>query len=142
VWDVWGVRTLPEDGGNLSSERSSAKGNARVYVRYTTDKETVAQARSLATRQHVRGSSMRTIDDVLNRLRAEYLDRQGLRLNPEQAQRLCHIDRTICQMMLDALVNEAFLCVQLDGYYARLTTGHHPHPAKADLKANKYAKAS
>ena len=83
MWDVWGVRTLPEDGGNLSSERSSAKGNARVYVRYTTDKETVAQVRSLATRQHVRGSSMRTIDDVLNRLRAEYLDRPGLRLNPE-----------------------------------------------------------
>ena len=51
---------------------------------------------------------MRTIDDVLNRLRAEYLDMPGLRLNPEQAQRLCHIDRKICQMMLDALVNEQF----------------------------------
>jgi hypothetical protein len=85
---------------------------------------------------------MRTIDDVLNRLRAEYLDMPGLRLNPEQAQRLCHIDRKICQMMLDALVNEQFLFVQLDGCYARLTTGHHPHPAKADLKACKHAKAS
>ena len=42
-------------------------------------------------------------------------------------------------MMLDALVNEAFLCVQLDGYYARLTTGHHPHPAKADLRSSKRA---
>jgi hypothetical protein len=45
-------------------------------------------------------------------------------------------------MMLDALVNEQFLFVQLDGCYARLTTGHHPHPAKADLKACKHAKAS
>jgi hypothetical protein len=85
---------------------------------------------------------MRTIDDVLNRLRAEFLDMPGLRLKPEQAQRLCHIDRTMCQMMLDALVTEEFLCVQLDGHYARLTTGHHPHPAKADLKADKHAMAS
>jgi hypothetical protein len=85
---------------------------------------------------------MRTIDDVRNRLRAEYLEMPGLRLKLEQAQRLCHIDRTICQMILDALVNEAFLCLQLDGHYERLTTDHHPHPAKADLKADKHAKAS
>jgi hypothetical protein len=84
---------------------------------------------------------MRTIDDVLSRLRAEYLNMAKLRLNPEQAQRLYHIDRTICQM-LDALVSEEFLCVQSDGYYARLTTGHHPHPAKADLKADKHATTS
>jgi hypothetical protein len=48
----------------------------------------------------------------------------------------------MCQMMLDALVTEEFLCVQLDGHYARLTTDHHPHPAKADLKADTHAKAS
>jgi len=77
---------------------------------------------------------MRTIEDVLSGLRAEFLEIPGLRLNPEQVQRLCHVERTICQMMLDVLVDEQFLCVKLDGQYARITTGHHPHSAKADLR--------
>ena len=76
---------------------------------------------------------MRTIDDVLNRLRAEFVEMPGLRLKPEQVQRLCGVERTMCQMVLDLLVNEKFLCVKLNGRYARLTTGRHPHPAKADL---------
>ena len=83
---------------------------------------------------------MRTIEDVLNRLRAEFLEMPGLRLKSEQVQRLCGVERTICQMVLDLLVDEEFLCVKLDGHYARLTTGHHPHPAKADLGTDKRAK--
>ena len=75
---------------------------------------------------------MRTIEDVLNRLRTEFVDMPGLSLTREQAQGLCHVERTICQLMLDALVNEEFLCVLLDGRCARLTTGM-PHPAKAVL---------
>ena len=92
---------------------------------------------------------MRTIDDVLTRLRAdgartrlraEFLEMPGLCLKRDQVQRLCGIERTLCQMMLDALVDEGFLCVTLDGHYARLTTGHHPHPAKADLGTDKRAR--
>ena len=83
---------------------------------------------------------MRTIEDVLNRLRAEFLEMPDLRLNSEQVQRLCGVERTICQMVLDLLVDEEFLCVKLDRHYARLTTGHHPHPAKADLGTDKRAK--
>jgi hypothetical protein len=66
---------------------------------------------------------MRTIEDVLSGLRAEFLEMPGLRLNPEQVQRLCHVESTICQMMLDVLVDEKFLCVKLDGRYAHITTG-------------------
>ena len=35
---------------------------------------------------------MRTIEDVLNRLRAEYLEMPGLRLKPAQVQRLDGVD--------------------------------------------------
>ena len=66
---------------------------------------------------------MRTIDDILNRFRGEFLEMPGLRLTPEQAQRLCGVERTLCQTVLDALVDEKFLCMKADGSYARLTDG-------------------
>ena len=69
--------------------------------------------------------------DVLERLRAEYLEMPGLRLTLEQAQRLCGVERMLCKMVLDALVDAKFLRVTSDGHYARLTNGRHPHPAKA-----------
>ena len=70
------------------------------------------------------------------RLRAEYLEMPGLRLTLEQAQRLCGIERVSCQLMLDALVDEKFLCVKSDGHYARLTTGHHPHSVTTGLNTD------
>jgi hypothetical protein len=76
------------------------------------------------------GSSMRTIEDVLNHLRAEYMEMPGLRLKARQVQRLCGIEPTMCQQVLDCLVNERFLCAKSDGYYARLTDGRHPHPRR------------
>ena len=85
---------------------------------------------------------MRTIEDVLNRLRAEFMEMPGLHLRPAQVERLCGVERTTCQMVLDVLVDEEFLCVKVDGHYARRTTGHQPHPAKADLRTNARAKAS
>jgi hypothetical protein len=75
---------------------------------------------------------MRTIQDVLTRLRAEFVEMPGLLLKAKQVQRLCGIEPTMCQMVLDSLVDGKFLCMQSDGHYARLTSGHHPHPAKAD----------
>ncbi len=77
-------------------------------------------------------------DAVLTRLRAEFLEMPGLRLTREQAQRLCGVERAACQMALDVLVVDRFLCVKHDGSYARLTDGaDHPRslPAKADLRA-------
>jgi hypothetical protein len=70
---------------------------------------------------------------LLTRLRAEFLEMPGLRLTREQAQRLCGVEQTICRLVLDALVDEKFLCVKSDGAYARFADGRHgPHPAKAD----------
>jgi hypothetical protein len=69
---------------------------------------------------------MKTIQDVLGRLRAEFLEMPGLRLKPQQVERLCHIDRRVCQKVLDVLVEEEFLARQVDGHYARPTSGHHP----------------
>jgi hypothetical protein len=80
---------------------------------------------------------MRTIEDVLNRLRAEYLEMPGLRLKPEQVQRLCGIERTICQMALDSLFESNFLCLKPDGAYARASDGvdhRRSHPVKAHLE--------
>jgi hypothetical protein len=79
---------------------------------------------------------MGTIVDAIPRVRAEYLEMPGLRLKPEQVQRLCGIDQTICQTVLDALVAEHFLCVKPNGHYARVTEGQllRPQSAKADLR--------
>ena len=69
---------------------------------------------------------MRTIDILTRRIRAEYLEMPGLRLTPEQVQRLCGIERMICQLVLNELVDAKFLCVKVDGHYARLTEGCVP----------------
>ena len=76
---------------------------------------------------------MRTISDVLNRLRGEFMEMPGLRLTAEQVRRVCGIERAMCQVVLDSLVESKFLCVNPNGQYGRLMTGHH-HPAKAHLK--------
>jgi hypothetical protein len=75
---------------------------------------------------------MRTLEDVCNGLRAEYLGMPGLRLRSEQVQRLCGIERTVCQLVLDSLVESKFLCVKADGAYARVTDGpmQRPHPRR------------
>lgn len=61
--------------------------------------------------------------ELLERIRAEYLEMPGMRLKLEQVQRLGGVERTICKMALDALVEAKFLCVKSDGSYARLTEG-------------------
>jgi hypothetical protein len=75
-------------------------------------------------------------EHVLNRLRAEYLEMPGLRLTRTQVQRLCGVEHTICQPVLDALVDTRFLWVNADGTYVRLTDGAdvpRPRPAKATV---------
>ena len=66
---------------------------------------------------------MRTIEEALNRLRAEFLEMPGMHLKPEQVQRLCGVEPELCQTVLDSLVDARFLCVSADGQYARVTDG-------------------
>ena len=61
-------------------------------------------------------------DIMLKRIRAAFLEMPDVRLKPEQVQRLCGVERTICQLVLESLVDAKFLCVSPDGHYARLTT--------------------
>jgi hypothetical protein len=79
---------------------------------------------------------VRTVEDVINHLRAEY-GNVGLRLKPEQVQRLCGIERTMCQLVLDSLLESNFLRLTSDGAYARATDGaDHPHPHSHPVKAH------
>ena len=79
---------------------------------------------------------MGTIDNVGNRLRAEYLEMPGLRLTSEQVQRLCGIERVLCRSVLDSLVDAKFLSLSSDGLYALVTDGliAHPRALKADIR--------
>jgi hypothetical protein len=82
------------------------------------------------------GHQIEVMEDALTRLRAEYLEMPGLRLKARQVQRLCGIDQTICQSVLDALVDAKFLAVKSDGSYARLTSEEvivGVGPAKSEL---------
>ena len=67
------------------------------------------------------GWIMKTIEDALNRLRAEFLEMPGMHLRPEQVQRLCGVERRLCQTLLDSLVDAKFLRRSTDGQYARAT---------------------
>jgi hypothetical protein len=77
-------------------------------------------------------------ENLLNRIRAEYLEMPGLRLKREQVQRLCGVDPLVCGGLLDALVEMRFLCVKADGTYARFSDDlldvPRPQPAKAQLR--------
>ena len=75
---------------------------------------------------------------LLERIRAEYLEMPGLCLTPEQMQRLCGVEPTLCRLVLDWLVDAKFLCLKSNGTYARLTDGEtsRPRAAKAGLQPN------
>lgn len=60
-------------------------------------------------------------EQLLRRIRGEYLEMPGLRLTREQAQRLWALDRQTCAAVLEFLVDQKFLTRAPDGTYARLT---------------------
>ena len=83
---------------------------------------------------------MRTIEDVIQRVRAEFVEMPGMRLSTEQVQRLCGIERNVCRMVLETLVDARFLCINPDGRYGRIRDEHlHVRLAKADLRNNRRA---
>ena len=51
-------------------------------------------------------ASRQTLDDVLRRVRGEYLEMPGLRLTTAQAQRLWGLERSDCDRLLTALVDD------------------------------------
>ena len=54
---------------------------------------------------------------IVDRIRAEYLEMPGLTLKADQVARLCGVDRALCTAALKALVDAKFLTVKPDGAY-------------------------
>ena len=81
---------------------------------------------------------MRSVNDLIERVRAEYLEMPALSLTPAQLARLCGIDRTMCDLVLQVRSDQKFLGPTPDGRYARLVEGEliRPRPARATLTAN------
>ena len=60
-----------------------------------------------------------TRDDVLRRVRGEFLEMPGLRLTEPQARRLWNLDQTLCETLLSSLVEAKFLFKTGDGAFMR-----------------------
>ena len=80
---------------------------------------------------------------TLDRIRAEFTEMPGLRLSAAQVQRLCGIDATVCQAVLDALVDVKFLSALPDHTYIRFTGSTTArHVARSVPKSAVISKAS
>ena len=64
-------------------------------------------------------SNSRGIQEVVSRIRGEFMEMPGLRLTPEQARRLWRLDETSCEAVLGALVDARFLARTRDGAFVR-----------------------
>jgi hypothetical protein len=62
-------------------------------------------------------------DDVLRRVRGEFLEMPGLRLTTRDARRLWGLDDQVCEALLRALVDANFLFRTRDGAFMRIETG-------------------
>jgi hypothetical protein len=60
-------------------------------------------------------------EQAFNRIRAEFMEMPGMRLTPEQVERLSGVVNSVCRLVLDDLVRAGFLSVGADGTYARST---------------------
>ena len=81
---------------------------------------------------------------LVQRIRAEYLEMPGLSLRPEQVQRLCGVDGTLCESVLEALVETGFLSRRPDGAYGRYSNPDisRARQAKAGLEKSTAAARS
>jgi hypothetical protein len=61
----------------------------------------------------------RTNQDVVRRIRGEFLEMPGLRLTSAQARRLWRLDETACEKVLGALVDVHFLARTRDGAFVK-----------------------
>ncbi len=69
-----------------------------------------------------------TIDQILKRVRNEFLEMPGLRLTCAQARRLWHLDATTCDAILRRLVSARFLACDANHQYL-----HPTDPAKGSM---------
>ncbi len=77
-------------------------------------------------------------EDVLQRVKGEFLEMPGMRLTEAQARRLWNLDAASCQALLNALVDSKFLFRTRDGAFMRV---EHGRPAHAPLRGGNAAAA-
>lgn len=70
-------------------------------------------------------------EDMLRRVRGEFLEMPGLRLTEAQARRLWGLDAAMCSALLAALVDARFLFRTRDGAFMRI---EHAAPLKASVR--------
>ena len=80
-------------------------------------------------------------EQILQRIRGEYLEMPGLRLTCAQAARLWAIEAPVCVQLLESLSAERFLYRRNDGTYARVSEGAPVFPRQRMLKAPAAASA-
>ena len=68
-------------------------------------------------------TGVRLHDDIIRRVRGEFLEMPGLRLTEPQARRLWALDPSLCHDVLDALVSTGFLLRTRDGAFVRVDAG-------------------
>ena len=62
------------------------------------------------------------LDDLLRRVRAEFLEMPGLRLTRAQARRLWALDDTLCEAVISALVDARFLVESRNASFIRASS--------------------
>jgi hypothetical protein len=75
-------------------------------------------------------------DQILRRIRAEFMEMPGMRLTLFQAKRLWGLDEQTCAQALEWLIADRFLDRRTDGTYSRLTDGAVPYPTPRMVKAS------
>ena len=103
----------------MFAAHSGAKTDRRVVNENRAARRCVANA--VACRL-LRLSMMRLerdskTDELLRRIRGEFLEMPGMRLTRMQARRLWGLDARLCDMLLDALVEARFLLRTSDGAF-------------------------
>ena len=83
------------------------------------------------------GTERLSEDDLLRRIRSEFLEMPGLRLTRVQAQRLWTLDEQTCTRLLGALVEAKFLQKNSADQYGRFSDSTverwRPRMAKVDV---------
>ena len=108
------------------------------HRRYRSDAELRRQRAALERQWNERcrnGDGAQTLDAITQRVHAEFMEMPDLRLTRQQVQRLCGVEESACQTVLDALVESKFLSQKPGGVYARLTDDRRSRrpSAKASL---------
>jgi hypothetical protein len=76
----------------------------------------------MAIERTVATDEIANLDCLAARVRGEYSEMPGLQLTVTQACRLWQIDAFTCEVLLEQLVHEDFLCKTEKGAYAAATT--------------------